>query len=70
LKEHFSRNTQSASLWCQKHRRYTMHRVDDVRKGPCLECVAELERQHRISEALKRARESEAKQIDMFPGIL
>jgi hypothetical protein len=68
--EHFSRSTVSQSLWCPKHRRYTMHRIDGVKGGPCEECLAELERQHKLNEAIRRARDLQAKQIDLFPGIL
>lgn len=70
MTEHFTRSTVSASLWCQKCRRYTEHRIDGVKKGPCSVCVAELDRQHRIAEAVKRSRETATKQIDLFPGIL
>jgi ribosomal protein L44E len=54
MPEHFTRSTASASGWCSKCQKYTMHRVDDRRKGPCLECIARLEQQHaNASEAPK-----------------
>jgi len=38
--EHYTRNTVSVSAYCKKCGKTTQHRVDDVRKGPCLECMA------------------------------
>lgn len=35
--EHYTRNTESVTAWCNKCQRVTEHRVDGVRKGPCLE---------------------------------
>jgi hypothetical protein len=46
MTQHFTRSTQSASLWCSKCQKYTQHRIDDRRKGPCLECIAKLEALH------------------------
>jgi hypothetical protein len=37
-----------------------MHRVDDRRIGPCLECIAELERQHEEPAV-------DEKQDELFP---
>jgi hypothetical protein len=37
MPEHYTRNTTSVWLWCDKCRRLTEHRVDDGRRGPCLE---------------------------------
>jgi hypothetical protein len=42
MTEHFTRNTISASLWCAKCQKMTQHRIDDRRKGPCLECISRL----------------------------
>lgn len=46
MTEHFTRNTVSSAFWCGKCQRTTQHRIDDRRKGPCLECIAKLDRQH------------------------
>jgi ribosomal protein L44E len=70
LTQHFTRSTVSAEFYCSKCGKPTQHRIDGVKKGPCLECMAELERQHKITEAIQRARQLEATQIDLFPGIL
>jgi len=48
MTEHFTRNTVSAQFYCGKCRRMTAHRIDDRRKGPCLECIAKLEAQHAL----------------------
>jgi hypothetical protein len=35
--EHYTRNTETATCWCNKCNRMTTHRIDGGRKGPCLE---------------------------------
>jgi ribosomal protein L44E len=42
MTQHFTRNTVSAAAYCPKCKKETQHRVDGVRKGPCLECIARL----------------------------
>lgn len=37
MPEHYTRNTETATAWCNKCQRMTTHRVDGVRRGPCLE---------------------------------
>ena len=51
MSEHYTRNTVSASAWCAKCKKFTQHRIDGVRKGPCLECIARLDRLHAEVEA-------------------
>lgn len=46
MTEHFTRATVSATFFCAKCGRPTQHRIDDRRKGPCLECIAKLQAQH------------------------
>jgi hypothetical protein len=46
MPEHFTRNTVSAEFYCAKCERRTQHRIDDTRKGPCLDCIAHLEEVH------------------------
>lgn len=70
MTEHFTRNTVSAFLHCKKCGKQTEHRIDGVKRGPCLDCVAELERQHKMAEAVRQAHGRTEKQIDLFPGIL
>jgi hypothetical protein len=37
---HETRNTTEVSAWCNTCNRRTMHRVDDRRRGPCMEHTA------------------------------
>jgi hypothetical protein len=39
MSEHFTRNTVMASCWCNKCGKPTMHRVDGVKRGPCMTCM-------------------------------
>ena len=38
MTQHYTRNTVSAMAWCGKCGRQTEHRIDGVKRGPCLEC--------------------------------
>jgi hypothetical protein len=58
--QHYTRNTVSAQAWCPKCGKQTMHRVDDRRIGPCLDCIAELERKHEEPAV-------DEKQDELFP---
>jgi ribosomal protein L44E len=44
MKEHYTRNTISVAAYCKKCAKPTQHRVDQGRKGPCLDCIARLEK--------------------------
>jgi len=59
--QHFTRSTVSAAFYCSKCGKSTQHRIDDCRKGPCLECIARLEVEHK---APKKA--APEKQGDLF----
>lgn len=37
MAEHYTRNTERVTAYCLKCRRFTEHRVDQGRKGPCLD---------------------------------
>jgi hypothetical protein len=63
MTQHFTRNTVSAALWCAKCKKETQHRIDGVRKGPCLECITRLESQHN-----QAPRVADEKQISLFEG--
>lgn len=39
MPEHYTKNTVEVSVWCNKCGKATRHRVDDGRRGPCLECL-------------------------------
>jgi hypothetical protein len=54
MPEHFSANTVSAAFYCPKCEKRTQHRIDDHRKGPCLECIAKLEKLHAVKPEPER----------------
>ena len=67
MTEHYSKFTVSASEFCKKCNKYTTHRVDGGRKGPCLECVEKLttlSAQREIDE--RRA----GRQENLFRGVM
>lgn len=45
---HYTRSTVSVSAYCKKCNKQTQHRVDDHRRGPCLDCIARLEKQFAV----------------------
>jgi hypothetical protein len=63
MTQHFTRNTISAALYCPKCKKQTQHRVDGVRKGPCLDCIARLNVEH---AELELERRRQARQGDLF----
>jgi hypothetical protein len=66
MSEHFTRNTVSAEFWCGKCQKRTQHRIDDRRRGPCLECIARLEAQHHvidIDELRRKLRSPEQREL-------
>jgi ribosomal protein L44E len=46
MTQHFTRNTVSADFYCSKCGKFTQHRIDRGRKGPCLDCIAKLDALH------------------------
>ena len=48
MPEHHTRRTISAEYFCRKCNRRTQHRIDDRRKGPCLECIERLENRPKV----------------------
>lgn len=63
MTEHFTRNTVSASFYCGKCGKSTQHRIDDGRKGPCLDCIARLNAEHAAKPS------SPPPQISLFEEI-
>lgn len=54
MPEHFTKRTVSAAYYCGKCSKVTMHRVDEGRKGPCLECIDRLNTVHQLEAARKQ----------------
>lgn len=66
MPEHYTRNTISAAAWCPKCKKHTQHRIDDHRKGPCLDCIDRLTVEHAQLEIERRR---EARQGDLFAHV-
>lgn len=60
MTQHFTRSTVSASFYCSKCGKMTQHRIDGGRKGPCLECIAKLEKLYQQHEEFERERKSQS----------
>jgi len=57
MAEHFTRGTLECTAWCNKCQRMTQHRVDGVRRGPCLEHEAPRFSQAQLARRKKQERE-------------
>jgi hypothetical protein len=62
MSEHFSRNTVSASFYCGRCKKFTQHRIDSGRKGPCLDCIEKYD----LRPVLSHAPEPEPQQSFLF----
>jgi ribosomal protein L44E len=67
MTQHFTRSTVSSAFYCSKCGKVTQHRIDDRRKGPCLDCIDRLNRQH--AEAEQEARRVASRQGDLFRHV-
>lgn len=54
MTEHYTRSTVSASAWCPKCQKRTQHRIDGVRKGPCLECIARYDAMPKVEKPAEK----------------
>ena len=54
MTEHFTRSTISAAFFCSKCGKQTQHRIDDCRKGPCLECIARYDNAPKLEPEVER----------------
>lgn len=62
MPEHYTKNTVSATVWCNPCGKPTEHRIDDGRRGPCLMCIAKRE----AETATRPAEAPQPKQGDLF----
>jgi hypothetical protein len=62
MTHHFTKNTVQAPFHCGKCGKETAHRIDGGRKGPCLECMTRLEKEHDA----KGEQKPPAKQMGLF----
>ena len=66
MTEHYTRRTVSAAAWCPKCKKQTQHRIDGVRKGPCLECIAKYDAEKSaidLDELRKKLRGEEQREL-------
>jgi hypothetical protein len=66
MTQHFTKATVSAAFWCGKCGTFTQHRIDNRRKGPCLDCIARLEAQHQVVDLDELRRKVSAQQSLLF----
>ena len=73
MAEHFTKNTVSVSAHCKAcskiagYTKHTMHRVDGVKRGPCLECIERLSTEHAQREIDERRA---GRQENLFRGVM
>lgn len=64
MPEHFTRNTVMASVWCAKCGKATMHRIDGVKRGPCIACM------ERVPDAISPVKVTPSEQGSLFSEAL
>ena len=68
MTQHYTRNTVEASAWCAKCHKDTMHRIDGVKLGPCLDCLNRLE--NPLLSGIERPKEPEQMTIAECYGTI
>ncbi len=68
MTQHFTRNTVSSAFYCGKCARFTQHRIDKGRKGPCLDCIAKYDAEKNVIDfdELRRKLSAEPEQKELF----
>jgi ribosomal protein L44E len=61
MKEHYTKLTMEVQAYCKKCKKTTFHRIDNGRKGPCLDCIKRLEENHGM-----KPKPEESKQEKLF----
>lgn len=69
MTQHFTSRTVSASCYCKKCEKFTQHRIDSNRKGPCLECIARLDAQHAQAQLQPKTDDDQQRFLFSAPGI-
>jgi len=64
MPEHYTKNTEECTAWCNKCHRNTQHRVDGGRRVPCLEHEAP-----ELSLAQIRRQKAAEKRARLGPGL-
>ena len=62
MPEHYTRNTLEATCWCKKCYAMTQHRVDDGRRGPCLDCLEKLRIKNEIARIQRGLKEEQKRE--------
>jgi ribosomal protein L44E len=57
--EHYTKNTLECTAYCRPCGRFTQHRVDSGRRGPCLECKPKGPTKKEIQRNKQRASEAQ-----------
>lgn len=65
MPEHYTKDTVQAAAYCKPCCKQTMHRIDDGRLGPCMECMAKREKEH-----ADRKSRPEPKQANLFQAAV
>ena len=59
MSQHYTLNTISASHWCSKCGKFTAHRIDKGRKGPCLDCIARYDNAPKVVKLYEEEKQEE-----------
>ena len=62
MPEHYTKNTLECTAWCNRCGKFTQHRVDGGRRGPCLDCIAQREVESEAEHLRQEKAEEERKE--------
>jgi hypothetical protein len=65
MTQHYTRNTVEAEAWCRKCSKFTMHRIDGVKLGPCLKCMAHSRTVKGVEDQRAQAEKRLAEQLEI-----
>jgi hypothetical protein len=66
MPEHFTRNTLECTAWCAKCQRFTQHRVDGGRQGPCIDPSHPVKQFSQAQLARRKKEERQNRQPALF----
>jgi hypothetical protein len=68
MPEHYTKNTLECTAWCNRCGKFTQHRVDGGRRGPCIDPAHPVQELSQAQLARKKKEARERQQPMLFDG--
>jgi len=66
MPEHYTKNTLECTAWCAKCQRFTQHRVDEGRRGPCIDVQHPVRQLTKTQQEKQQRREKDKREPRLF----